>query len=256
MTTLADIHVNLDGTGTVELDGRTYPLAAPDIQTARHAGVGLILDHAAHTGQPVHVTARDPHTEHHLLVTAHGEVLPASAATRACIATAPPDPRHPTRRPQLLGAGLLLIAGAAALAIPLLGRQDHNQPPPAAQPAPAAPAQQPVEPLTVAGTASVTAPSTPTKPVELPGLKTSARWAPAATWQAAADAKAAAKRRAARQRQAAAAQPQYQAPVVPPATTTPQYQPPAVTAPQNPAAPPNPTQPDVRIYPDPDINPN
>lgn len=242
MTAVADIHINPDGTGTVDLDGRIWPLAETDLQAARHAGIGLVIGHAHQTGQPVRVTARDSHAEHHLLVTADGDVLPASSTTTGPLPTAhtPIVHRRPPRRWQL-AAGLTLAVAAAALALP--------------QPDTAPPAGAAAGPVSAAGTLAAGS-GKPAQPMPIPGTRITARWSQASSWQATADAKAAAKRRAARQRAAQAAAPLLAQPAAPQyQQSPPQYQPPQVSAPL-PTAPPGPTQPDVWIYPDPQINPN
>lgn len=61
--------VNPDGTGVVTLDGQPPAhVRTSSVEEARRALLGLVIDHARRTGQPVEVIARDPDAEHRLSV--------------------------------------------------------------------------------------------------------------------------------------------------------------------------------------------
>lgn len=53
--------VNPDGTGVVTLDDQPPAhVTTNSVEEARRALLGLVIDHARRTGQPVEVIARDP----------------------------------------------------------------------------------------------------------------------------------------------------------------------------------------------------
>lgn len=268
MTVEADITVHPDGSGSVQLAGRIYPLAEGDEQTARHVGVGLVIAHAQRTGQPIRLTAHDRHTDHQLLITADGDVLPEPLPShRAAVAdagrtsaavqlleppsiTVQPVARRSARARALLVGGLVVAAGGAVLAGAAL-RPSHDQA--GTLPAPVQPAAVDLPYAALGVFAAV--PASPAEPLRIPAATAARRWDPAAGWQARAQAKA----KAAARRKQSANRPQYQPPAQQPSAQTPQYNPPVDTyqPPAYPAAPQNPAQPpSVEVYPDPDINPN
>ena len=267
MTVEADITVHPDGSGSVHLAGRIYPLAEGDEQTARHVGVGLVIAHAQRTGQPIRLTAHDRHTDHQLLITADGDVLPEAPLSRHAAVTdlgrttaavqlleppsivQPAAPRSGRGRALLVG-GLVVAAGGAALAGIAL-RPSHDQAGTLTAPVQPAAVDLPYAALGV----FAAVPASPAERLRIPPATAARRWDPAAGWQARAQAKA----KAAARRKQAANRPQYQPPAQQPAAQTPQYSPPVDTyqPPAYPATPQNPAQPpSVEVYPDPDINPN
>lgn len=257
MSITAEITVHPDGSGVVALGGRSYPLAEDDEQTARHIGVGLVIDHARRIGEPINLTAHDRRSDHHLLVTADGDVLPASPSGTATTAkpptpgeavvlpAEPPTHRTPRRRAArpIPHARALLIAGIAAIATAGAVTAITLRPAPEAVPQAQAPVRPSPTAVIVAGAPAPT-PAKPTLPLRLTATR---GWTAAANWQAQVEAQAAAANRRAR-------------------TTTPvtpggqqlQVQPAPITqpgAPQPPAQPAAPTNrgpdPSVVINPDP-----
>ena len=74
--------VNPDGTGVVTLDDQPPAhVSTNSVEEARRALLGLVIDHARRTGQPVEVIARDPDAEHRFSVNPDGSVQPVAAAT-------------------------------------------------------------------------------------------------------------------------------------------------------------------------------
>ena len=74
--------VNPDGTGVVTLDDQPPAhVTTNSVEEARRALLGLVIDHARRTGQPVEVIARDPDAEHRLSVSPDGSVQPITGAT-------------------------------------------------------------------------------------------------------------------------------------------------------------------------------
>lgn len=90
--------VNPDGTGVVTLDGQPPAhVQTSSVDEARRALIGMVIDHARRTGQPVEVIARDPEAEHRLNVRPDGSVHPVTATPPAPAAPrpAPPAPAAP-----------------------------------------------------------------------------------------------------------------------------------------------------------------
>lgn len=89
--------VNPDGTGVVTIDGQQPAhVSTGSVEEARRALLGVVIDHARRTGQPVEVIARDPDAEHRLSVRPDGTVQPVSAPTPPpAPAPAPVQPQEP-----------------------------------------------------------------------------------------------------------------------------------------------------------------
>ncbi len=86
MQTIATVYP--DGTGVVTIDGRPPAhVNTGSVDEARKALLGLVIEHAQHTGQAVQVIARDPESEHRLDVHPDGTVRPIETAGPAA-----PDP--------------------------------------------------------------------------------------------------------------------------------------------------------------------
>ncbi len=93
--------VNPDGTGVVTLDDQPPAhVSTNSVEEARRALLGLVIDHARRTGQPVEVIARDPEAEHRLSVNPDGSVQPITAATPpltpAPVSVQAPEPANGT----------------------------------------------------------------------------------------------------------------------------------------------------------------
>ena len=93
--------VNPDGTGVVTLDGQPPAhVSTSSVEEARRALLGLVIEHARRTGQPVEVIARDPDAEHRLSVNPDGSVQPITAATPpatpAPVSVQTPEPANGT----------------------------------------------------------------------------------------------------------------------------------------------------------------
>ncbi len=219
LRSVAVIVVHLDGSGTVDIDGRVHSLTQEDESAARHAALQLVISHSQQTGREVLVTASDQHAEHRLLVEPDGTVRPAPHTVRVLndCHLSDPAPSRRLLRARWLICGLALV-GLTAAAAAMLSRDPVL---PDAGADAAAPATR-VEPRVHVAAGSAASAELPSRPRwAAPPVK---GWPLAARWQA---------------RRADAAAPQIAAPRFVPAPVSPavrpQYQPPE-PIPQRPAA--------------------